>query len=143
MDIRQLSDVEVLALTIYGESRGEPIEGQVAVACVVRNRFNHDKYANYKDVCLKPEQFSCWNNNDPNYFVLQSLGEALFNNDPTDPVMRQCLFIADGVITGIILDNTHGARYYLTSWMFNTKKPEWAKATTNIIAKGSQVFFNV
>jgi spore germination cell wall hydrolase CwlJ-like protein len=36
--VGQLSQLDTLALTIYGEARGERVEGRVAVACVVRNR---------------------------------------------------------------------------------------------------------
>ena len=58
-----LSDTHTVALTLYAEARGEPIEGRIAVANVIRNRVRLQK-ARYgfspKQVCLKAHQFSCW-----------------------------------------------------------------------------------
>ena len=34
----RLTDVQILALTLFGEARSEPIEGIVGVGCVIRNR---------------------------------------------------------------------------------------------------------
>ena len=40
------SDLELLARCVYGESRGEPYEGQVAVAAVILNRVEHQDFTN-------------------------------------------------------------------------------------------------
>ena len=40
------SDVNLLARLIYGEARGEPYTGQVAVGAVVLNRVNSSKFPN-------------------------------------------------------------------------------------------------
>ena len=64
------ADIDIAARTLFGECRGEPIEGQEAVAWVIRTRAFWTPAAwwgrSVKDVCLKPAQFSCWNPNDPN-----------------------------------------------------------------------------
>jgi N-acetylmuramoyl-L-alanine amidase len=73
-DITQMSDIDILARTIYGEARGEKIGGMEAVASVVINRVKRAEKKNgrywwgnsVRDVCLKKWQFSCWNVNDPN-----------------------------------------------------------------------------
>ena len=66
--LHELPDRVVLALTIWGESRGECVEGQIAVACVVRNRLKRaiSTAPRWRDICLAPEQFSCFNEDDPN-----------------------------------------------------------------------------
>ena len=143
-----LSDKEILALTIIGEGRGEPIEGQVAIGCVCRNRLhtNPGKYHNYHDVCLAREQFSCWNTDDSNYALLMDIaakwteGEVL-----NDPYIRQCQLVASGVVDWAITDNTKGAQDYLTAKLFNSPdRPKWAKAPLmDPIQKGSQLFFSV
>lgn len=52
-------DLKCLAQAVYFESRGEPIEGQLAVAEVVINRAKSGLYpANYCDVITQPAQFS-------------------------------------------------------------------------------------
>ena len=33
-----LTDTQILLLTLWGEGRGEPIEGRVAIGSVIRNR---------------------------------------------------------------------------------------------------------
>lgn len=55
-----------LVATVWGEARGEPIKGQIAVAQVIKNR-SIKKKRSIKDIVLEPKQFSCWNKRDPNY----------------------------------------------------------------------------
>lgn len=143
--IENLSDKEVMALTIFGEARGEPIEGQIAVACVIRNRF-HDlpgKFKSLKDVCFQKNQFSCWNESDVNYpMLLEMATKFVTGATPTDPSIRQCFLIVTGVLDWSIMDNTKGAINYLTSILFNSpSRPTWAKTPKNVVTKGTQVFF--
>jgi len=60
---RSDKEFEIVQQTIYAEARGEPLEGQKAVAWVIYNRAK--KGVSYfgktmQDVCLKPYQFECW-----------------------------------------------------------------------------------
>ncbi len=72
-----LEGLAYAALTILGEARGEPIEGQIAVAWVIRNRVEHGwRGTDYKSVVLAPKQFSCWNKGDPNLALLQAIKGA-------------------------------------------------------------------
>lgn len=73
--------------TIYGEARGEPSEGKLAVAHVLLNRLsiardwkvkkqqNHPLFGDgtLAGVCMAHRQFSAWNENDPNRAVLLDL----------------------------------------------------------------------
>lgn len=53
------SDLKCLAQAVYFEARGEPIEGQLAVAEVVINRAKSGLYPdNFCDVVTQPSQFS-------------------------------------------------------------------------------------
>jgi spore germination cell wall hydrolase CwlJ-like protein len=53
------ADLKCLAQAVYFEARGEPIEGQLAVAEVVINRARSGLYPdNYCDVITQPAQFS-------------------------------------------------------------------------------------
>jgi len=53
------ADLKCLAQAVYFEARGEPIEGQLAVAEVVINRARSGLYpTNYCDVVTQPAQFS-------------------------------------------------------------------------------------
>ena len=138
---------EIFALTLYGEARGEKVEGQIAVANVIMNRLKHypSKYKTVADVCLEKEQFSCWNESDPNYSVLEALSQQMIKNNIMETTLRQCLYIARGVLGGNFLDNTKAALHYLTNNLFNSnKRPSWAANPSNPpITIGNQVFFNV
>lgn len=145
--IENLSVIEILRLTIIGEARGEAIEGQVAVGCVIRNRLqkNPNKYKSLKDVCLEPKQFSCWNESDPNYNLLIELGEKMITNtEINDLYLKQCIWVASGIVNWQIIDNTGGALHYFTKLLFHSPGiPVWAKNSINPKEIGNQIFFNV
>ena len=143
--LKQISPQEVLGLTIYGEARGEPIEGQIAVGCIIRNRMNTGKYTTYKEVCLEEKQFSCWNENDPNYPMLIDIMNKLAREETvTDLHLKQCLYIAAGIKSHILSDNTNNAHHYMTKkLLYSNDKPDWALKTRDEKAIGNHVFFNV
>lgn len=142
--LNDLTPLEILTLTIYGEARGEPIEGQIAVACVIRNRVNK-RNKSYFEICTQPKQFSCWNEDDPNRAVLVEIAEKWTMNSPVDNIhLRQCQWIASGIVNNSILDNTNKSLNYLTHSLFVGNRPSWADyPTSDPIQHGKQVFFNV
>lgn len=136
---------EILALTLWGEGRGEPVEGQIAIANVINNRFSAmpTKYKNIGQVCLEPRQFSCWNSNDLNYPKLLEQAKRFIDNKISDRYLMQCLYIARGIINRSFLDNTNGAMNYVTKNLFNSpNRPIWAKNAIDIKEVGNHVFFN-
>lgn len=144
MILTALSPIEIVKLTVIGEARGEPPEGQIAVANVINNRFHAGriKYPTYTFVCLEKEQFSCWNDSDPNRAYLLELGQKMVAGQLIiDPYLEQCMYLAEGVMDGKILDNTGGATHYIAKslGMF----PKWAANRKNIREIGQQTFFNV
>lgn len=54
----------LLAITLYGESRGEPLPGIRAIVDVIVNRCVRDAEPNIDKILLKPFQFSCLNYGD-------------------------------------------------------------------------------
>lgn len=123
-----LSAADLLAAvrTVYGEARGESIEGQIAVAWVIRNRadwvvpswWGHT----VEQVCIKPFQFSCWNANDPNSKLLAELHPdnlhfTAIENGVVKPVMG-----------GQIPDPTGGATHYKV----RGTKASWDAAVADI-----------
>lgn len=142
--LSELPDRIVLALTIWGEARGEPVEGQVGVANVVRNRLWRAARATmrWRDVCLAPEQFSCFNVNDPNAGPIARAAVSLMTTLPT-PELAQALWIADGVIAGAVKDNTRGATHYLVTALLHTKPPSWAKDQPVLVVLGDHSFLHV
>jgi len=141
--LRAKDNAEILALTIYGEARGEfaRMEGGlpalIAVANVVCNRLKQpERYGtSIKDVCLKKWQFSCWNDNDPN---LQLLLSAQVNQDN---LFQRCLEVARNVMAQIWPDITKGANHYYSKIMKN--KPSWALDKTPQIQIGQHLFYSL
>lgn len=137
-------DIDTLARTLYGEARGEDRQGKIAVACVVLNRVKKRIMAGYRIIggvkvptidatCLKPWQFSCWNDNDPNKKIIQ-------NVDLTNKRFAECYEIATMAANGELEDITKGATHYYNPKACN--QPKWAKGKTPCVVLGHHLFFN-
>lgn len=133
-------DLETVARTIYGESRGEPREGKHAVAWVIVNRSRLPGYGGptLYGVCRKPWQFSCWNADDP---MLPKLLAASVEK------LGNCILAAVEVIAGKVPDPTGGATHYLNEAV--TRKirggslPLWADETKITTRIGLHTFFRL
>jgi spore germination cell wall hydrolase CwlJ-like protein len=147
MNLRDYPDRIVLACCIWGEARNQPVQGQIAVGAVVRNRILRSllhaaEPASWKDVILKPWQFSCFNEGHPNLPKVQRAGVALMTmNPPAD--LKQALWIADGIISGAAQDVTKGATHYLTRKLLMEKPPAWAKDQPILVTIADHVFLAV
>lgn len=116
-----MSDVDVLARTLYGEARNQPFNGIVAVGYVIVTR-SLERQKTITDICLAPLQFSCWNKNDPNRKIIEFVG---FDR----PEFMKCFGIACLIISTDELTNyAPGANHYHTiTAPKNTKwPPSWA-----------------
>jgi spore germination cell wall hydrolase CwlJ-like protein len=145
IDKKSLSPMEALILTVIGEARGEPIEGQVAVAWIIKNRLLHSPshYKDYDDVVFEPNQFSCWTEELP---FLTDIAEKMVINDDkfVDKYLIQCAYVARGVDSNQIIDNTNGSLYYLENDLYNgPHRPKWANTPRNVKVIGNQTFFLV
>jgi spore germination cell wall hydrolase CwlJ-like protein len=128
-------DVDTLARTIYGEARGEPITGQVAVGWVILNRAKRGPPrfpATIAGVCKAKHQFTCWSPSDPNARLCAIVSDA-------DPSFVIATFVAAGVLSGQFTDPVQGAdHYYAKSMVY---PPAWAKAMIPVGAVGGHLFF--
>lgn len=133
-------DIDILARTIWGEARGEGYKGMQAVANVVMNRYAQTKKSNalarrfgatVREICLKPNQFSAWNKNDPNRALMLKV-------TLTDPGFRVALGIAENAILGRLPDITGGSDHYHTGAV----RPSWSSGKTAAVIIGSHKFFN-
>jgi len=64
------STARIISYTIYAEARGEPFDGKMAVASVIKTRAMRAKMP-LAEVCLQSRQFSCWNDLKavPDFFI--------------------------------------------------------------------------
>lgn len=82
-------DLQLMANAVYGEARGEPYEGQVAVAAVILNRVEHPDFPNsISEVIFQPLAFTAVADGQiwltPNERAKQAVIDALNGWDPTE-----------------------------------------------------------
>ena len=124
--------LEVLCLTvaIYYEARGEPIEGQAAVAQVILNRVQHPDFPD--DACavvFEPDQFS-------------------FVGDPSDlippMVENEQALRATERATEAALEVLEGYHTHITSTHYHADyvEPYWADVYTLDFRVGNHIFYS-
>jgi len=126
---------DIMARTVWGESRGQGAAGMAGVAWVVKNRAAHPGWwgEDIDSVCLKPYQFDVWLQNDPNCDKCKAV-------TLDDHAFAEASRICAGVLSGAIPDPTNGATsYYDTS----IQPPKWAVGKTPSAAIGAFRFFKV
>jgi len=115
-------DLLCLALVVYVEARGEPVDGQMLVAEVVLNRQDNEG----EDVCVvafKPDQFT-------------GLSDPLdFGVIFADPAWQDSIDVAYRAIEGETLGS--GATNYHTPEV----NPSWSKEMTLLGKYGNHLFY--
>jgi spore germination cell wall hydrolase CwlJ-like protein len=137
-----LTDADVVALTIWAESRDQPVEGRIAVAAVIRNRLNTGKWGHTATaVCRAPKQFSCWNaGEDDNHQKLMALATKIMAGASIDyPIFAECRWIALGCLSGAMQDNTSGATHYFARSV--KTPPDWSVGHVPIVVIGDHLFY--
>ncbi len=101
----RLSDVDIVALAIWREARGEGDLGRRGVGWVIQNRVDHPGWwgHTYHGVVLCPYQFSSFNESDPQH--------SLYPDDDSHTWL-DCQQIAQSIISGTDTDITSGATHY-------------------------------
>lgn len=144
VNITGLLDMETFARCIWGEARGESVEGQVAVAWVMRNRVlaaqgfiakqgrAHPLFGDGTLVgaCRAPRQFSAWNVDDANRGKLLRVG---FD----DAAFCRAFAVACEVWGGLVKDPTGGATHYHR----HDIEPVWAKSMKPRALIGLHIFY--
>lgn len=124
---------DCLALNIYFEARGEPIEGKQAVAHVVLNRVRDPKFP--ATICQVVRQggeeirhrcqFSWWCDGR--------------SDRPADPAAwDESRFIAAQILEGVTRDPTDGALWYHADWL----TPDWVVDMTEGRRIGQHIFYH-
>jgi len=83
------NDIRLMANAVYGEARGEPYEGQVAVAAVILNRVRSPLFPDtVPGVIFQPGAFTAVSDGQiwmtPNETALRAAQDAVNGWDPTD-----------------------------------------------------------
>lgn len=123
-----------MALNVFHEARGEPIQGQLAVAMTTMNRAEGDP-ANVCKVVMAPKQFS-WTNR----LVVRKKDHWKITNRalPRDEkAWQMARAVAYVTLKGKARDFTRGATYYHT----RAVHPTWDRGMERVYATGNHVFF--
>lgn len=139
-----MTDADYAVLTVMGEASGEPVEGRLAVACVIRNRLHSGRWGGtYESVCLADRQFSCWSpaGGDANYRRVIALRSKVFRGEVIeDPVFAETRWVVDGVMRGIVIDRVKAATHYFAA--SEPEVPKWAKGQVPVARVGGHIFFS-
>jgi spore germination cell wall hydrolase CwlJ-like protein len=115
---RDMSDKEILALTLQAEAGGEGLDGMLAAGSVIMNRADSGNYggSNVRDVIMKPGQFSAWNG-----VTGYAGGEGAIDMNNLKPT-KAALRAAEQLLSGQYEDVTGGATHYYNP---QVASPKW------------------
>ena len=128
----------LMAATVFLEAEGEPNEGKVAVAWVIRNRMDRRKKSTH-EIVLAPWQFSCWNT-DYRHRADARLVVA------DGPVLAECWRAAAGAFWRLLPDPTGGDHYLNVDVVKRTnddKLPSWFDQQKVVAVVGNHHFLNL
>lgn len=134
-------DLDTMIRTLSGECRGEPVNGQIAVAYVIRTRAEWVPHAwwgrTVGQVCRKPFQFSCWAEAEWNASNLAHIMAIM----PDGPEYRHLEGVCLDVIHGNVPDPTHASTHYKVKGT----SAEWDDAVKLLppIVIGNHVFYKL
>lgn len=148
-----LADLDALALTLFGEARGEPVEGRIAVGSVIRNRVKAPRRfgTTYAAVCHARAQFSCWFRfgGEQNYKLMYDLALAIIEHKPLPldavslAIYEETRFVAEGIADERLRDRVRGATHYYApaAMVPRDRVPDWAIGKAPVAKVGSHLFF--
>ena len=125
---------EVAARTLCQEVRGEPLDGQQAVAHVIKNRLASRRWGDsLASVCLWPYQFSGWRGpQDPNFTYACRLPD----DDATLSHMRSVLQAALDSTSDPTQNSTHYCNLAILP-----QPPAWVAGAIHVGKFGRQDFY--
>ena len=130
-------DAHWMALTMWGEARGQGEDGMRAVGHVIANRWKAKSHGAYvTDTVSAAWQFSCWNANDPNRAQMLAISDL----KPGSAGHRQWLDakrLAAEILAGRSEDPTGGALFYHTTAV----QPAWSRGVPPVAQIGDHLFF--
>ena len=133
---------DVAARTLVQEVRGEPLEGQIAVAWVLKNRLADGRWGKtLSSVCLWHAAFSGWwcprqADGKPYYDPNFAYACGLQDDDPMVEHMLEIL--AEVLPADPAIDPTDGATHYCN---LDVVSPPWAQGATQTVKIGRHTFF--
>ena len=153
IELRDLSEEDLLTACIWAEARGEPIEGQEAVCSVILNRVKKRMAGSIRAAILKLRQFSWTSPTDPNYSAVLDIVKCKTRDHNFHPSASWATAkrISVDALVGVLADHTDNADHYLnveaTRMIRGGTLPKWAedgiKAGKVTVVIGRHTFLNL
>ena len=138
-----LPEILVIALTLWGEARGEPQAGKEAVAAVIWNRAQAQRKLP-APICLQPYQFSCWDHGgaDPEIAAKRLMSDVLMalGNNIDKKEWEACFKLAMTIYVAQTQPEKFEPAGPWTHFHSATSTPGWAAKMVDRVMIGKQVF---
>lgn len=131
---RRADDLQCLAENIYFEARGEPLDGQYAVAEVTLNRTRAQHFPHTVCAVVHESRWDPIRRRHVADFSWTSLG-ALSPED--GPAWKQALAVASAAYDDLHPSLVPGALYYHATWV----RPDWARSRRAVATIGNHIFY--
>ena len=128
-----------MAVAIYFEARGEPLEGQIAVGQVIMNRVEDPRYPD--DVCSVVYEADHYSLN-PRIPIRNRCQFSFYCDGKSDNPAQQikfeeCVLVAKAVLYGNLKDVTYGATHYHSTKV----QPNWAEEDKQVRRIAKHIFY--
>ena len=127
-------ELHCLAENIYYEARGEPLDGQYAVAEVTLNRVRSPFFP--KTICAVVHD-TRWDPLRRRYVAHFSWTQMADRGEPWGPHWQQAVAVATAVVNDSYMPLVPEALYYHS----NSVRPYWANPKRSVARIGSHVFY--
>ncbi|WP_284734682.1 cell wall hydrolase [Sphingosinicella terrae] len=130
-------DAHWMALTMWGEARGDGEAAMRAVGHVIDNRRRSGRHGGHAtDTVSEAWQFSCWNPGDPNRAAMETI-DRLDEGSDEHRLWLAAQRIAGEILAGESADPTGGALFYHTVAV----APSWSSGIDPAVRIGDHLFF--
>jgi spore germination cell wall hydrolase CwlJ-like protein len=131
---RRANDLQCLAENIYFEARGEPLEGQYAVAEVTLNRRWAERFPH--TICEVVHE-TRWDPNRRRFVADFSWTELGALSPPGGRAWKQAMAVASAAYDDLHTPAAPGALFYHAT----SVRPEWARNRTTVATIGNHIFY--
>ena len=130
-------DAHWMALTMWGEGRGEGEAGMRAIGHVIHNRWREGRGGGFvTETVSEAWQFSAWNQGDPNRDAMLDIHQ-LREGSAGHRQWLAAKRIAAEILAGRSEDPTGGALFYHTTGV----RPAWSRGVEPVARIGDHLFF--